>query len=672
MCSLFFEPSCPSNQGTFIFSPSSIIFAPYNKVLNQLNTHFRFCFIIGSICTSFFVLEPEYGAAEESNEPVVEEAVAATNPAASDQSMIDGITFAERSQKFLTYSSLTRSKAPLYPKAAASKYLARLVLNTDTSYALMQLDLAASAVLKKGQPTGGAENPHALDPFDKHALVHTWLICQNQMPPALTAKIKAYVALWRHREWKGYGAMNYRLMMDGSGFLAAEQWPDLLDADGLKAEEIQAATRQRLLSYFTDIVHHNFPEYESPTYYGIDLAAMKMIADFAKDPVVKQRATLTLDWMMLSLACSWNQGYNTASCGRAKYWVSTNTSPDEMDDTAAIAWLYFGGNRPVRPRGMNEGGSIWFACPGTYQPPQILTEIANDRGSPVLYHSSVILGKNESVRCTIYHTPSYSLASQFEYLSAPTSGLYKETRREMLKWISDKSSSTFCPLQENPRRPYKLQENIRNAFGYGESPFGASLQDNGTLVGVYAVSAAYPFYKLYAPFSQSGAILKRIEKQGWVICHGGSMCFAFKPVKPYTWGKPEQGEDVLWSDARVNGWVLETSPLAPFAGGGVATELDRFTTALLAKTKLEFDESNPELPHLTFMSLNGDRLDITCRPHGQPYKGQHKVNGQAIDYFGFPLLGNQWVNQNVNGDILSLKHGALSLTYNFSSWTRSP
>ncbi len=610
-----------------------------------------------------------HAEAEGTPVPADQELPGATDPAASDQVTIDGSTYEERARKFLAYCSQTRSNTPLYPKAAASKYLARLVLNSDKDYALAQLDLAASAVLEKGQPTSGRENAHALDPFDKHALVHTWLLCRDQMPPALTAKIKAYVALWRHREWKGYGAMNYRLMMDGSGFLAAEQWPDLVDADGLNSDQIQAATKQRLLGYFTDIVHHNFPEYESPTYYGIDLAAMKMIADFAKDAEVKQRATLTLDWMMLSLACSWNQGYNTASCGRAKYWGSTNTSPDAMDDTAAIAWLYFGGNRPVRPRGMNEGGSIWFACPGNYRPPRLFTDIANDRQSPVLYHGSVILGKNESVRCTIYHSPTYSLASQFEYLDAPTSGLYKETRREMLKWISDKSSSTFCPLQENPRRPYKLQENIRNAFGYGENPFGACLQDHGTLIGVYAVPVYYPFYKLYAPFTESGAIVKRVEKQGWVICHAGSMLFAFKPVKPYSWGKPQQGEDVLWSDARVNGWVLETSPLGPYAGDGVDAELDRFADALLAKTKMDFDESNPALPRLTYTSLSGHVLDLTARPHGQPYTDQHKVDGQTINYMDFPLLDNPWVHQDVDGDILSLKHGKSSLIYNFSNWT---
>jgi hypothetical protein len=318
---------------------------------------------------------------------------------------------------------------------------------------------------------------------------------------------------------------------------------------------------------------------------------------------------------------------------------------------------------------MNEGGSIWFAAPGAYQPPPIFAEIATDRQSPSLYQGSVILGKNESVRCTIYHTPSYSLASQFEYLNAPTSGLYKETRRDMLKWISDKPSSTFCPLQENPRRPYRLQENIRNAFGYGENPFGASLQEKGTLIGVYAVPADYPFYKLYAPFTESGAILKRVEKQGWVICHAGSMLFAFKPVKPYTWGKPEQGEDILWSDARVNGWVLETSPLAPYEGGDVDNELDRFASALLAKTRIVFDESKPAMPRLIYTSLSGHVLDLTARPHGQPYTEQHKVDGQTVSYLAYPLLDNPWVHQDVDGDTLTLRHGNSSLTYDFSSWT---
>jgi hypothetical protein len=623
-------------------------------------------------CSFLFLLTPCEAlpvASEEETEPAGATPTAAPTEL-SDDARLNGATEPERAEAFLKYSASTRSSAPLYPKAAMCKYVARLILKTDTDYALRQIDQAVTTVKDKAQAalSKNQQDTHALDPFDKHALVHTWILCRDQIPAATTEKIRGYVALWHHRVWKGYGAMNYRLMEDGSGFISAEQWPDLVDADGLSATQIKAITRERLFGYFTDIVHHNFGEYEAPTYEGIDLAAIKMLADNAEDPEMKKRASMTLDWMLLNLACSWNQGYNTASCGRAKYWVSTDTSPDELDSTAAIGWLYFGGNRPVRGRGMDDALSIWMACPGTYQPPEIVVQIARDRSAPVTHHGTVLLGHNQ-VRLTVFHSLSYSLASQSEFLSSPNDGLYKETRRQMLKWISDKPSSTFCPLQENPRRPYLLKEHAANAWGYGENPFEQTLQDDTTLIGIYAVPLDYPYYKLYAPFSQSGSIVKRTEKEGWVFCHTGSMLFAFRPVKSYTWAMPVQGHDVLWSDERKNGWILETSEITPYAGGGVDAELDRFATAVLTKTKIDATEIDTTNPRLRYTSLAGHDLDLTYRPHGQPYSNQQQINGQPIDYASYPLLGNPWVHQAVNGDLLNLHHGGLSLNYNFKTWT---
>lgn len=625
--------------------------------------------VIVTVIVPIFTALPAVDPAEDPAETTPTPAPNAEAPGTNDNSgtvLIDGATYADRAAAFLKWDAATiATKSPLYAKPAAIHYAARLVSNRDTAFALSQLDKTLDLLLKNDAATDAR-----LDPFDEHALMHTWLLCRDKMPDPLTAKLRHYMSFWHHDTWRGYGAMNYRLMEDGSAFLAAEQWPDWADIDKLTAAQIREATKKRLLSYFTDMVHHSFPEYEAPTYYGVDLAAMKMIADYAQDPEVKQQSTLTLDWMILNVACSWNQGYNTASCGRAKYWVSSNTSPDEMDSTAGIGWLYFGGNRPVRAAGMNDAASAWFAFPGGYTPPAIFEAIAKDRREPSLYTGSVLLGAKENVRFTVYHTPSYSLASQAEFLSSPSSGLYKETRRSMLKWISDKPSSTFCPLQENPRRPYKLQEHVANAFGYGENPFGQALQFEGTLIGVTDVPTDYPYYKDYAVFSQSGSIVKRVEKQGWVICHAGSMLFAFHPLKPYTWGKPTQGKEVLWSDARVNGWVLETSPLADFSGGGTDAELNRFAAALADKTKITFTER--PVPRLQYTSLTGHTLDLTYRPHATKYTDQHQIDGKPIDYAQFPLLNSPWVHQEVNSDTLTLHHGSDSLTYNFASWTRSP
>ena len=55
--------------------------------------------------------------------------------------------------------------------------------------------------------------------------------------------------------------------------------------------------------------------------------AVRMLAEFDRDTKMKSRATLTLDWMMINLACHWNQGYYVTTAGRSKGWSCVATSP---------------------------------------------------------------------------------------------------------------------------------------------------------------------------------------------------------------------------------------------------------------------------------------------------------------------------------------------------------
>ena len=589
---------------------------------------------------------------------------------------IDGKTPADKKATFLDYCSSADISRFKEARGILPYLAARIVSGKEVDASLKKWQEVADGVYQNSKiyllanPSDG----HAPNPFEKHALIHAYLVCKEKtaIPQSLVDLMKGYVALYKHKEWKGYGALNYRLMNDGSGYLAAELWPDLIDADGLNAEQIKTATKARLLGYFEQIVHRNTDEYGAPTYLGIDLSAMKMLSDFAKDYEVKNKATLTLDSMMLQVACAWNHGYYITPASRAKYWGTSMTSPDSLDTTGAIGWLCFGGNRPVDPARMNPPGSIWFAMgsrSSNYAPPPLFSAIANDRTSPFLHQGST----GEKIRFMIYHTPSYSLASEWEFLPAPTDGHYKESRRAMLKWISDKPCSTFIPMQDNPRRPYRLSENIANAFGYGENPYAQCLQQEGTLIGITSVPENFPFWKLYAPFTTEGAILKRIERNDWVFCHGGSVLFAFRYAKPATWEKHREKEqcDVLCSLDRKNGWVLETSPITPFAGGGVDLELERFATAILAKPRLDVSKINDLAPSLSYHALSGHNMELTYRDHKEPYSSQHRIDGKTVDYRSYPLFGNPWVSQTLGSDHLTLHHNGEQMTYDFKNWSCS-
>ena len=150
------------------------------------------------------------------------------------------------------------------------------------------------------------------------------------------------------------------------------------------------------------------------------------------------------------------------------------------------------------------------------------------------------------------------------------------------------------------------------------------------------------------------------------------MLFAFWLGGEPRWAahRPAERCDVLVSDARRTGWVLETSPLEPFAGGGARAELDRFAAAVVARTRIDATGLTTDRPRLVYTGLNGHVLDITYRPHGEPWQRQHLVDGVPVPYDTFPLLGNPWVQQELAGTTLVVTHGGRTLRYDFNDWTR--
>lgn len=585
---------------------------------------------------------------------------------------IDGTNFAARSAAFIGYCAQTKPRREDYPKEAMASYVSRLLADRDAAYARQKIEQAAATSLKRAKDrlARDPKDTNAVDPFDQHALVNGYAICPDRFPTGAVAKIKAFMALYGYGTWRGFGSLNYRLMRDGSGYLAAELWPEFRDADGLDAAGIRAATSKRLFECFATMTRKNLDEYNAPIYYATDLMPVRMLAEFARDPEMKKRATLTLDWMMINMACSWNQGYYVTTAGRSKYWGSSTSSPDGPGATALAGWFHFGGLRPVAA-GSGAFHAFWMAYPGTYRVPEIVLRVAQDRGQPFASRESVLsIGKTE-VRKYTWHSQNYSLASQWEQTPGPTAALYKETKRQMLKWVSDQPISTFALQQENPQRPYKRGETITNAFGYGENPYAQILQHEGTQIGVYDVPEKFLFHRFYAPFVKSGAIVKREESGGWIFCHGGSVLFAFRSIKPVEWGKPRENCDVLWCNARRNGWILETSEAKPYAGGGELKELARFASDVLKKTKIDATGIDAAVPRLVYTSLTGHTLDLTFTPFGKPYRDQRKIDGKAVDYRAFPLMGNPWVQQAVDSPLLTVQHGGARRTYDFAAWSVS-
>jgi hypothetical protein len=197
-----------------------------------------------------------------------------------------------------------------------------------------------------------------------------------------------------------------------------------------------------------------------------------------------------------------------------------------------------------------------------------------------------------------------------------------------------------------------------------------TLQHEGTLLGVCDVPPDYGFWVQRAPFTTKGAIVLRKERDGWVLCHGGSMLFAFRFTEPSKWDQPNPKEslDLLRCDSPRSGWILETAPISAFAGGGPEAEIQRFGDALKAKTKIQASTSTAP-PRLVFTNLKGRVLDLRWKPLTAPLKNECLVDGTPVDYGSFPLLKTHHALQQPGGNLTLTLPGGKTRILDFKAWT---
>lgn len=527
---------------------------------------------------------------------------------------------------FASLYAAVEARQPDFPKDAMPLYAARLAAGVRVEETLAATDRMMNAALQA-----------RLDPFHLHAIVHAERVCGDRWPRPLREKFRAYAARWDFTKPIGV-SLNYALMRDGAGWMAAGIWPDLVDAAGNDAARIRALCGIRLRKTLAAIPRDGDTEYQAPLYYGTDFMALRLLVDHADDSSLRELARRALEWMLLDTGAHWHRGYAVTSAGRAKYWGSQQVSPDSPGATTAMAYLLFGGDRPARVERVPQ--SFWLAYPSPW-----LTSLAPLRAwqsalpVPRRVRASVLIPSHRFfVRKEAWITEGYGLASQRTDGTGADSYLYKESRNVVLRWVSDKPASTFIVFQENRRRP---GEKIANAYAYGENPYAQTLQHEGAVIGLFDVPADYGFQRLVVPFTTRGAIVARLERAGWVCAHGGSVLFAFRSLTPASWIEPDKREGLdryaTAPDVRRGGWVLQTSPVAPFAGGSAADELERFASTLVARARVA-PRLDAEVPVLVYDDLAGRRLELLWKDPAAPYAGECRVDGQVIDYASYPRL----------------------------------
>jgi len=120
-------------------------------------------------------------------------------------------------------------------------------------------------------------------------------------------------------------------------------------------------------------------EYDSPHYMGLFFLSMSYLAEWAKDPAMKQRARMMIEYLIADYAAENLDGVFTGAHSRV---YDRQVLEKWFNVSSEFGWALFGLGPPP------EAGSyvLCYLLASAYEPPEILKRIATDRTKPYTHY----------------------------------------------------------------------------------------------------------------------------------------------------------------------------------------------------------------------------------------------------------------------------------------------
>ncbi len=525
--------------------------------------------------------------------------------------------------------------------ALCSKRLEELLAAGPSGDMFWMFPVIAIAYLDRGQLTGSA----------KQALRQAW---------------KTYMPYRGDTE-------NHWLLYYTCLYLAAQMWPAEPGSEwytGKSSEENLDEARQWIESWVRLTTTRGQGEYDSPHYMGVYLVPMSYLAAWAKDPAMKKRAAMMLDYLIADYAAENLDGLYVGAHSRVydrqvvEKWANVSTN---------FGWYWFGVGRPMIPP---DGFLTSYLLASAYQPPEILQHIATDRTKPYTHYERKRTRhrwrfydqRDGQVYKTTYVRREYAVSSDQGGIlqpiqqhswdvtwTVPDPRGVQNTLFTLHPYSSIRELQTFFTLGPDTG----VDAVVRSKKSYdspdkfvGGSPYEKIFQDQDSVIALYDIPPGIRFPHINGFFSRDLAAMQE-DASGWIFARGGEAFIACRPLQPYTWKPIEGGGNRLFSPYLKNGIIVQVAPASGYP------DLDAFRRAILA-LPLEF-KTDPT-PQVRFRTLRGKTMEFT-------YGQTPRLDGRPLDYAHWPLFGGPFVEAAVDSEQLTLKYGNMRRILDFRNLT---
>lgn len=516
---------------------------------------------------------------------------------------------------------------------------------------------------------------------------------RDQLTPEAKAAIRG--------QWKTYFPMrgdteNHWAMYYTSLYLMTELYPDDPAESwftGKSSAENRAEARDYLIHWMDLATTIGQGEFNPTHYIGEYAIPMLYLATWAKDPEMKIRGRMKLDWLLADLAENTLDGVLRGPNARTD---DTSVIQRWLALSSYFSWQCFGNTPPPPSYG---GFGIWFAVvAANYEVPEVVHRIAVDRQEDFLQRDLKRSRRrwrySDELMALVYKTNyvrrDYAVGSTQGGMTDPIQahvwdvtwsvpdprGVHNTmfsahpyaSGRAMQMYFTELPDHMLELLASQGKPSYDVPDKI-----LGCSPYEQVFQDLDTVIALYDIPADDRYPRVNGFFSKDLVNVSEDKLSGWVFAQGGNTYLAYRPLAPFHWehllgykqlpstsgykwervDRGEKGDKLLVSPHGKNGTIVQA------ASAGEFKDFAAFQDAIRA-LPLEFTLS--PVPSVRMRTLRGREITFA-------YGQAPKVNGKKVDYAKWKLFEGPHLNAERGSRKLTITHGRLERVLDFNTLT---
>jgi hypothetical protein len=552
-----------------------------------------------------------------------------------------------------SYNARRDSLISIYAEQKRGGYIqiaASLYANENVDWALAKLD----TLMQK--PSG--------DMFWMYPFISVTYAGRNVLPPTVKKQMRE---LWKtYTPYRG-DTENHWAMYYTALYLINQMYPDEPGSNwytGKSSQENFKEAEEYLISWMDITTTIGQGEFDSPDYFGVYIVPMAQLYAYAKNPKMKQRAAMMLDFLIADFAVENLDGLYLGGHSRTypvqvlNQWQTTST---------AFSWLLFG-NTPFKAR----GEALILAISG-YEPSEILFHIATDRTKPYI-HKELKRTRHRIRFSDVKNAPVYKYTFiRKEYgIGSLQGGLLQPIQQHTwdVTWaIADPREGfntlfTVHPYSSGKELGMYFPEELKlmtdavvkskNSYDSQDkwtsaSPFEQVFQSEDALIVLYKIPEGTRFPHISGVFPKS--LLKRdVDGSGWIFCQGGESYIAYFPLANYEWIEEEHNWR-LHSESLQNGAVVQAAPMSNY------NSYKSFKKEILS---LDLETKTKPNPFVRFTTLSDSLMEFT-------YNQTPLLNKKPVDYENWKLFNGPFLFAEKNSKKLEIRYKSLHRLLDFNT-----